>query len=298
MLRNKRNHLVEMPPDVRRRLLGGDAPNLLVPLMLHPDRFPLLLMTCHALVLQFFADVDVFRSFIGANTARLHGRSAAAARQRAETEVAAALALLQSPAPPLATPAAASDAPSHRRGGTGASAGVATAAVHDGGDRNDADVVVGTPGVAVAAAVASASTSKPVTVDDVVAAAQNAVFRPATSAAWYGDDAAWLAAGAAVVARARSLLVGFTDTDAGVVGVGGDAGVTRGSLVAVGCMRETTFKGGAHVWEPRYKTAECADWKRTGGEYCPRGVRCDFAHGPVEARVTRGVGVKQQQRRR
>ena len=61
----------------------------------------------------------------------------------------------------------------------------------------------------------------------------------------------------------------------------------RGMLVAgVDCLRETKYKGGAHVWDPRYKRKQCANWEGSGGVFCPRGLRCDFAHGPVELRVT------------
>jgi hypothetical protein len=41
-------------------------------------------------------------------------------------------------------------------------------------------------------------------------------------------------------------------------------GVGRpGLIAAVGCMRETSFRGGAHFHDVRYKHAECSDWKRT-----------------------------------
>jgi hypothetical protein len=98
--------------------------------------------------------------------------------------------------------------------------------------------------------------------------------------------------------RASALQVAVLDVS-GVAAASGDAdtaddadaGATpttaaaRGRLVcAVGSVRETSFKGGAHVHNARYKTAECSDWRRSGGESCPRGVRCDFAHGPIEMR--------------
>jgi hypothetical protein len=49
--------------------------------------------------------------------------------------------------------------------------------------------------------------------------------------------------------------------------------------------RETSFKGGAHVDGPLYKTRPCREWEERAGAFCPRGARCDFAHGPLELRL-------------
>jgi len=38
------------------------------------------------------------------------------------------------------------------------------------------------------------------------------------------------------------------------------------------------------VDDPRYKVKPCREWDERGGQ-CPRGVRCDFGHGPIELRV-------------
>jgi hypothetical protein len=49
-------------------------------------------------------------------------------------------------------------------------------------------------------------------------------------------------------------------------------------------LMPTRFLGGAHVDDVRYKVKPCRDWVDGSGT-CPRGVRCDFAHGPIELRV-------------
>ncbi len=49
-------------------------------------------------------------------------------------------------------------------------------------------------------------------------------------------------------------------------------------------VQEGRFKGGAHTDDPRYKTKPCKEWDANAGAFCPRGARCDFAHGPVEMR--------------
>ena len=43
----------------------------------------------------------------------------------------------------------------------------------------------------------------------------------------------------------------------------------------------TKFGGGANSAGGKYKCAICSDWTGNGG-HCGRGVRCDFAHGPME----------------
>jgi serine/threonine protein kinase len=64
------------------------------------------------------------------------------------------------------------------------------------------------------------------------------------------------------------------------------------SYVLVPCayerVNETTFKGGAHTTHARYKCQPCKDWDNNGGAFCPRGVRCDFAHGLLELRLNSG----------
>lgn len=50
-------------------------------------------------------------------------------------------------------------------------------------------------------------------------------------------------------------------------------------------LNPTGFAGGAHAFATRYKSRCCGDFDRLGGRACPRGVRCDFAHGGIELRV-------------
>ncbi len=47
---------------------------------------------------------------------------------------------------------------------------------------------------------------------------------------------------------------------------------------------ESRYKGGAHVGDLRYKSRPCKEWGEAMGKFCPRGARCDFAHGPIELR--------------
>ena len=277
-----------------------------MPFLMHPDRFPGLLMTCYRLCLQYFADVDVFREFLGATTARLHCKAAAAARLRAQAETAAALALL-SPQPAAALvaatpmPASASVATSAAATpSTAAAAAGAISSVNSTASVRSSASSVSAGGSAVPAAAAEPAPlqlGKCPSVQEVVEFTRSAHVSlaavPGAARAWYLPTERWLASCAVVTARCVDMLSAVTDVGGGGGGGSGSSDaepesvIGRGTLIAaVGAMRETTFKGGAHIQEHRYKTMECADWKRTQGGYCPRGVRCDFAHGPVEVRVT------------
>jgi hypothetical protein len=74
-------------------------------------------------------------------------------------------------------------------------------------------------------------------------------------------------------------------------GGGGSSAPTLapGGTVVVTCaydrVCETKYKGGAHVSHARYKSMPCRDWEENKGVCCPRGARCDFAHGLLELRV-------------
>ena len=48
---------------------------------------------------------------------------------------------------------------------------------------------------------------------------------------------------------------------------------------------ESRYQGGAHVYDNRYKSRICKDWDIEYGKGCPRGIRCDFAHGMIELRI-------------
>ena len=77
--------------------------------------------------------------------------------------------------------------------------------------------------------------------------------------------------------------------DIGAASPGGANGGGGGSVLVVAAhswLGETTFKGGAHSGGSLYKTRMCSDWS---GLTCPRGVRCDFAHGAVELRSRKGT---------
>jgi serine/threonine protein kinase len=71
-------------------------------------------------------------------------------------------------------------------------------------------------------------------------------------------------------------------------------GVTSSELVPVICayqrVEETRFQNGAHIFDDRYKCKECNDWTEGRG-VCPRGVRCDFAHGPIELKILKALRV-------
>jgi hypothetical protein len=293
MIRNKRNHFHELPRDVRTEVLGGDDPRLLVPFMLHPDRFPHLLMACYDVCVAFFADVGVFARFLGPHTVRMHTRSAAANRCRADAETAAVRAASSSTpttVPEADAGVAAVDGASVAPAGVGASPAVAG-------------------GVAAAASPAPRSVTAsygatplaPITVFEAEERVRSQYCPPVSSQGWYLPADAWLSLGSLMAERASALQVAVLDVS-GVAAASGDAdtaddadaGATpttaaaRGRLVcAVGNVRETSFKGGARIHDARYKTAECMDWKLSGGESCPRGVRCDFAHGPIEMRLRR-----------
>ena len=62
-------------------------------------------------------------------------------------------------------------------------------------------------------------------------------------------------------------------------------------------VKAGTYQGGGHVTDDRYKTRLCKDWEDSLGVWCPRGARCDFAHGllelrapPKKKRIQRGRG--------
>ena len=71
-------------------------------------------------------------------------------------------------------------------------------------------------------------------------------------------------------------------------------GFPLSDLVPVICAyqrcEETKFQNGAHVNDSRYKCKECKDWLYGRG-VCPRGVRCDFSHGPIVLKVRKALKV-------
>lgn len=225
MIRNKRNHFTEIPATLRSDLFG-DSPVALVPFILHPTRFPRLLMAAYDTTLAWLADEEVFQQYLGRITSKQHGPGAAQAK--------------------ASMPRAHSASTGHKHGnssGTGSNSAVAANSV---------------------------PVPAPVPVKPCVG--------------WFKELDGWLAA---TTMQAQATL----DVSAHMLELGTEVGVpapgssSRGRLIAgVACLKETKYKGGAKVWDPRYKSMLCANWEGSGGAFCPRGLRCDFAHGPVELR--------------
>lgn len=108
--------------------------------------------------------------------------------------------------------------------------------------------------------------------------------RPVRSRSWMPRESVWLAGAAASATAALervNSVVPIAPPPGGVTDLG------RGTLiVGVTHTDNTRFMGGANAWDARYKTQECSDWRANAGGHCRRGVRCDFMHGPVEARLS------------
>ena len=114
-----------------------------------------------------------------------------------------------------------------------------------------------------------------------------------TAGRWMVSETGWIEAACAVSRRSVSrggggIFVRASSDDAGAV-----PGQAPREVLVV-CAHErlagstlpapARFLGGAHVDDLRYKVRACRDWVDGSGT-CPRGVRCDFAHGPIELRV-------------
>lgn len=116
---------------------------------------------------------------------------------------------------------------------------------------------------------------------------------PTMSRPWYRGEDAWLSAGDAVVARSQTLLDNAIPRFASSRVFDGPG--CRGPLVSAHeRVEQTGFVKGAHVTDPRYKTNLCSTWDSFGE--CRMGIRCDFAHGPLELRKLLPAGAREAER--
>jgi serine/threonine protein kinase len=253
LLRNRKNHYRELPLAVRRDILGSESPVALVPFFHSRERFPLLLAACHDFACTYLAHERPFAAHLGPATAAAHAKASAAALAR----------LLQKQAAEASAAAA-----------TAAAAAAAAA----GDPRSPLSSKARPPPPKGAAHAAPAAAPA------------------AASRTWFGTESGWLAAAAAVSHRAATRTGGpvLAASDAEADGDGGPgradgagAGPGPGPVMVVSAherVLETRFKGGAHASDPRYKSRLCKEWEAARGAFCPRGARCDFAHGPLELR--------------
>jgi hypothetical protein len=282
LLRNKRNHYHALPAHVRADIIGSDAPAALAAYFGAPSRFPRLLLSVYEVALSLLAHEPQIAAYLGPLTAAKHApasRAAAAAAAAPPASAAASSSGLRA-APASAASAAAAAMPA-------AAAAPSTPA--------------GTPAAAaLLAAAENAAMSRSAGADTAVGPCRD----------WYLPLPEWEAAAAAASQRAASggggrvlaatvergpvhdpskLLGGGVFGPAAVDAAAAAAAAAASGRVAVvaahAALRETDFRGGAHAFHSRYKSIPCKDFEGLGGRGCPRGVRCDFAHGPLELRV-------------
>jgi hypothetical protein len=277
LLRNKRNHYHALPPQVRADIIGSDAPAALAAYFGAPSRFPRLLLAVYEVALSLLAHEPQIAAYLGPLTAAKHAPASRAAAAAAAAPPAGAVASTCGPraAPASAASAAAAAAPPGTPAGTPAAA-------------------------ALLAAAENAAMSSSGGVDTAVGPCRD----------WYLPLPEWEAAAAAASLRAASggggrvlaatvergpvhdpskLLGGGVFGPAAVDAAAAAAATAASGRVAVvaahASLRETDFRGGAHAFHSRYKSIPCKDFEGSAGRGCPRGVRCDFAHGPLELRV-------------
>lgn len=308
------------PSPVRLSELGSaDDPVALVPFFLSRERFPALLLATWTAAKAFLAHEPVFAAHLGPHTAAVHAQRARAALAVRLPETAAAPGPAAAPArpPPSAQSASSassvlgqkaagskaktssSPAPDKRRDATPAPASSADASA--GPSAATRRVLQAAPATAAAAVLSSAPAAlayrKPTSAGGGAAAAGRTVVSVPSSPVsrgWYADEAAWHAAHAAAVALSSTTTGGRVVPATKDPGTPPDPpGVPPARVMVVAAharLGETRFCGGAHVANPRYKTAVCREWADTAGVTCPRGVRCDYAHGPLELRLRRDGG--------
>lgn len=106
---------------------------------------------------------------------------------------------------------------------------------------------------------------------------------------WYPDEAGWLQAAASISERVTTstggLLLTATVDESSNHGSADSAGGMVMVVAAYDRVKETRYAGGAHARDARYKSKPCKDWDQNAGAFCPRGARCDFAHGQIELRA-------------
>jgi hypothetical protein len=237
MIRNKRNHFTEIPAPLRAELFG-DSPVALVPFILHPMRFPKLLMAAYDTTLEFLADEEVFQSYLGRITSKMH----ASASIQAKADAVAASSGWQ--------PARQTSAVSHR---------------------------------ASSSKAVSTRTSAAACRDALSDVSGQAVLRAGRG--WFVSTTDWITAATGMCDASVSSIAIQTEIIPGECGIQQPGTSSRGRLIAGwATVKETKYKGGAKVWDARYKSVPCSNWEGNLGAFCPRGLRCDFAHGAVELR--------------
>jgi len=250
-LRNKRNHYAELPPEVRSAIIGSDSPTALVPFFLAAGRLPRLLLAAYEHACAHMRHDPTIRRHLGAATVAWLDAVAPVVKPLPATASAVAATVSSSaPCTPVKTPA--THAPT-----TTAPAPLTS---HAGGPCRHWML---------------AEDAWHAAVDEVahsVASATGGVLIPATVERPINGDG--------------------TPTSSPSLGTTPPGGSTHvmavcAHLTSLPSLSSTKYKGGAHVTNQRYKSMLCADWNANAGMSCPRGVRCDFAHGPVEMRPAR-----------
>ena len=266
VVRNKRSHFRELPPAFRADAFGSaDAPtSVLLPYLTAPHRFPRLLMAAYAVACGWLAHEQHFASLLGRLTSAKHAPASALRAAKARAAAAAA-----APAPSVPTPMSPAR---HAAAAPQLASPKAVPAVPATNNSNNS----------------SLSTS-------------SSIGLATSSRHWYLGELGWqqsalltgvkcaTATGGPIVPATVDMGGSVTSPPAPHLGMTQGGGTPVVMLVAAHerAVRETSYRGGAHADKSLYKSQLCKDWDASGGAFCPRGVRCDFAHGPLELRLVR-----------
>jgi len=310
LVRNMRSHLRELSPRVLEAIgaTDGDA-SIVAPWVLSPSRFPQLLLRCYMFVCDTFAHEPSFSVHLGPVTSKKFGPAAADRLIQLNTRTEPTfmpLYVLPGMPPVVESLPSTQFIPAdttlsqmqlnhvlslQRLIQSSFSSDMSIGAGSGGAgsmplqpSRFSADSPPFEPKMPSSpSAFSSSSASFSSVISSTVAASP--------SRQWWLNEEDWQEASIAMSNRINTpeggaIIVVHNHVDSN--------GFPISDLVPVICAyqrcEETKFQNGAHVHDSRYKCKECKDWM-DGSGVCPRGVRCDFAHGPIELKVRKALKV-------
>lgn len=299
LVRNMRSHLRELSPRVLDALgaTDGDA-SIVAPWVLSPSRYPLLLLRCYMFVCNTLAHEPSFSAHLGPATAKKYGPAAADRLLRLNTRLDPTmfpLSDLPTSNPVIESiPAAQFISPDAALSQIQLNHVLSLQRMIQ-SSFTSTDLTIGSGAGSMPTQPSRFSADSPPfeprSPSSSSALSSSHVFVAPPLRQWWLNENDWYQASIDMSNRINTLeggaiIVSHNHFDSN--------GFPLSDLVPVICAyqrcEETKFQNGAHVNDSRYKCKECKDWL-DGRGVCPRGVRCDFAHGPIELKVRKALKV-------